>query len=380
MTDFSKIKENLSQIEEQAKENPQIYMDLGNLFLRGEGIEHDINKAVEYFQKGSDAGINDASFNLAQIYHIGLGGNPIDIPKAVNLYEKCVLNDDLTAMFNLAMIYIVGNGVPKNIPRGIELLETSAQKGFAHSIYNLALQYLSGENVPYDCQKAIELLETGSEKGYFNCTIRLAILYRDGYKEIPPDLGKCGRILVESAKTKNPDALCSLGEYYEYIGKNTSLIQRSVECYEEAILKNHTRSMYNLANLLVNTPGHFVPRNPKRSIELLTKASELGDLNSMKKLAEIYREKDPYKSLYYYEKGSELGDDDCTYNLALMYQEGEGIPKNKKKALELYQKAASNNHVQALTNLGVMYHYGKGVEKDLNKASEYYEAAAKKDI
>ena len=49
------------------------YWSIGEIYLRGSGVEQDYSKALEWFKLGTDQKDSNSYYSLGTIYHKGLG-------------------------------------------------------------------------------------------------------------------------------------------------------------------------------------------------------------------------------------------------------------------------------------------------------------------
>lgn len=108
--------------EEVQKGNTAALYNLGYIYLLGEGVEVDEQKAIQYFRRG-------ASFQDG----------------------KC--------MQALAMCYRNGDGVEKDPAKTVYWLKNGAKIGHAGCQYHLALCYESGEGIETDYNEAVTLMK-----------------------------------------------------------------------------------------------------------------------------------------------------------------------------------------------------------------------------
>ncbi|XKM14301.1 tetratricopeptide repeat protein [Orbaceae bacterium ac157xtp] len=88
----------------------------------GQGVEPDIKKAAEYYQKAASQGHALAQTNLAFLYFMGLGVEKDD-KKAFELYQKAAAQQFVPAVKSLAFMYAQGVGTQEDIPKAFHLLE-----------------------------------------------------------------------------------------------------------------------------------------------------------------------------------------------------------------------------------------------------------------
>jgi TPR repeat protein len=61
---------------------------LGNLYVRGIGVDKDLAKAVDLFQKSAAQNNPHACASLGRAYEKGVGGLPQDTAQAIEWYRK----------------------------------------------------------------------------------------------------------------------------------------------------------------------------------------------------------------------------------------------------------------------------------------------------
>lgn len=90
---------------------------------------------------------------------------PKDVEKAIQLLKKSVDGGNSFAAYRLGKLYLTGEDVPKNVDTAIYWLSQSAEQGNPFAQYALGKLYLCGHDVPRDKEKAIPLLTASAEQG-----------------------------------------------------------------------------------------------------------------------------------------------------------------------------------------------------------------------
>ena len=129
---------------------------LGWMYYKGEGVEVDMVKAVEWFTKAARQGNAAAQYNLGYCYYFGEGVEK-DIVEALKWYRKAAEQGVVLAQRNLGLSYENGDGVRKDHNKAIEWFtkaannnETAqcfcdAENGDADSQCNLGDCYMGGQ-------------------------------------------------------------------------------------------------------------------------------------------------------------------------------------------------------------------------------------------
>lgn len=154
---------------------------------------------------------------------------------------------------------------------------------------------------------------------------------------------------------------------------------KDVAWQQNAVAQGDAAAQFTLAGMFFTGDG--VPRDPKKSVELIQKSAAQGYAPAEAALAAMYEEgshlpKSASKAVELYRKAAEQGFPGAQIGLGGMYRSGEGVPRDIAKALELYRRAAEHGDDVAFVNLGLMYEYGDGVPKDFSKAMEWYRRGA----
>lgn len=111
--------------EEIKNNNAQAFCNIGLLYLKGEGVSQDLNKAKEYFNQG--AALNNAScfFNLATMYQNQIGFEQ-DEQKAVELFKEAAALKHEGAAFRLALMYLKDKTNQEGLKDGFEYMVKAA--------------------------------------------------------------------------------------------------------------------------------------------------------------------------------------------------------------------------------------------------------------
>ena len=115
--------------------DPDAQLRLGNMYLRGIGIEKNSKRAIYWLKQAADQGSPAALFDLGCCYLSGLGV-PEDKITAVLMFRQAAEKGDLDAMNNLAGCYLRGDGVQKDQAAAADYYRQAAEMGHAKAQYN----------------------------------------------------------------------------------------------------------------------------------------------------------------------------------------------------------------------------------------------------
>lgn len=159
---FAKSKEkvhmfNMEKIFEDAEQGVlEAIKLLGDLYLDGyeeNDIEPDLSKAIEYYNKAAEAGMEDAFMELGYIYCSGKYMQP-DYEKGIACYERAADMGNTTALGNLGMSYCRGVGVKKDEKKGFAYFLKAAEGGHPDAMTQVARFYREGVGVEPNEEKA----------------------------------------------------------------------------------------------------------------------------------------------------------------------------------------------------------------------------------
>jgi len=124
--------------------------------LSDEGIT-----SFQLYQSKANHGDADAQFNLALLYHRGVG-TPRDDKNAIYWYNKAAEQGHVNAQYSLGDLYRRGGGkeVPRDYKQAINWLTKAAEQGCADAQYSLGdlYRYGGGKEVPRDYKQAFLLV------------------------------------------------------------------------------------------------------------------------------------------------------------------------------------------------------------------------------
>jgi len=139
-----------------SKKSALDYYNYGLSYYKGEGVEQNRSKAIEFFEKACSLNNSKSCTNLGIIYDNGKEVEK-DKTKAVKFYEKaCDLNGSV-ACSNLGYMYDKGDGVTKSNSTAITLYQKACDLDDAQSCFNLGIMYQNGESIPKDDSKSSSL-------------------------------------------------------------------------------------------------------------------------------------------------------------------------------------------------------------------------------
>lgn len=119
-------------IEEALAGDADAQNELGDLYREGNGVKHDLKKALRWYQMAADQGDPVGQNNMGSMYFNGLGV-PYDPEEAVKWYRLAAAQGVPTAQFNLGICYKDGEGVPPDKTEATKWLELASEGGYSPS-------------------------------------------------------------------------------------------------------------------------------------------------------------------------------------------------------------------------------------------------------
>ena len=216
--------------KDQADEN--LFYKIGSMYKNGLGIEADIDKAIDYFQRSAELGNRNAKRILALEYISGERSER-DIEKGLAMLTECADSGDTFSCYKLGNLYLKGEIINQDLDRAEKYLLSAADNEFTQ--YALGKLYLQKEK--YDIMKAISYFEKSADKNMW-ASYQLGRLYLFGADDLEKNKEKAMQYLNLSAEQGN--------EYAQNILDNQ-------EKFENEILANTILSLFvNLSRCIEN--------------------------------------------------------------------------------------------------------------------------------
>ena len=254
---------------------------LGVCYFYGEGVEKDIDKAIELLREASKQGEENAQYYLGICYYNGEGVEK-DVEKYIELIESAANQGNSDAITELGIIYKEGKIKSKNTYMAIELFKQAANKGNPDAQVYLGICYFYGEGVEQDFSKAFKLFKEASKKQNGYAEMNLGICYKDGYG-IKKDINRAIELFEKSINRGIIQAQVYLGVCY-YEGEGIARdINKAMELFEKSANEGY-RVGYTYLGICYYE-GKGIKKDINKAIKFFEKASEQGEKNAKMNLA-----------------------------------------------------------------------------------------------
>jgi len=147
------------------KKSPEALVELGNMYLRGEGITQDYAQAFNNFQEAANLGYAPALCRLALMYQKGIGKDQ-NFSKAFELYDLAAKKGDVGGYYGAGYLMYKGFGVTQNYDKALEYFQKGADKNDARCEYMLACHELAGYGKNQDVEKGEKYMERAMDHGH----------------------------------------------------------------------------------------------------------------------------------------------------------------------------------------------------------------------
>ncbi len=384
---------------------------LGSMYYKGEGVEQDIRKAVEYLKAAAERGKELASRLLAEIYFYGENGEE-NYSEAIKYYEKCEEKLSAETHLRIGDVFYKGMGnVAQNYPLALKWYRQAK---------DLSEEYDDGDKVEgwyytYHSCAAVPCTPAEAAQGRIDALMGIAFMYRSG-KGVEANPKKALGYFVKAAKMGSSNACRIIGDIY-FVGEGVE------QDYEEAASwYKRVHSGYTYCRLAqMYLCGQGVPqekdtamdyyrlaiangdRNAADEMEMVSsldvsdtealalaffemgkkyvgrfatswyeRAATLGHVGAMVKCAELYMVTGKAdRAFVWCDKAIAKGSGEALHEKATYYRRGNGVPVNAPKAIELYKEAIAKGDKRAYVDISEMYRCGEGVPANIEEAIKW---------
>lgn len=293
--------------------------------------------ALEAVRKGG--ALNCISWNVATTkWYSGFMGEEYRVHgRPISWIKKAAEKGYRNWQCNLGCCLFYGHGVEKDIVAANKWYEKSAEQGNSNAQFNLGLSYYKGEGVEKDYAKAMYWFRKSADQGDADAQLHIGRCLEEtnaSNKEIVAAYRK-------SAEMGNPEAMCFLGEWYQYGEKG-------------------------------------LPIDDTEKFRWWRKAAERGYYQAQYMVGDCYDwgrgvEEDKKEAVKWFKRSASKDYISAVHILGLCYYFGNGVRKNKKEALKCFKRAAKHEYAEAVFMIGY-YYYNDIVDEE--EAIKYYKRAA----
>ena len=294
-------------------------------------------RAFDYLKECEAAGICEAYLNIGNMYSAGIGVE-MDSKMALDYYMKAIENGYYPAYNNVAKCYFSGIGVKQNAKKAFEYFNIVSQKGIAAGSYGVALCYQTGKGARKNMKQAAYYYQKSADQGCAFAETNLGNLYENGLG-VDKDLEKAYNLYLKAAQDGDPNGYANIGSMYHkglYVSQD---MDKALEYYTKAA---------DLA-ILYQT-GSGVPVDGEKAVSYYERACQIDHTgNANYNLGTLYQmgcgsvARDYKKAYEQYKTAAIKNYAPAQYNLGIMYIQGQYVNKDENMALHYIEKAAKQN-------------------------------------
>ncbi len=205
------------KLQEANAGNSNAQYDIGAMYQNGRGVAASRDKAIEWYRKAAaqnnqkaisrlnliqsnkerfnktlaraGEGDMESQYDLGKMYTEGVGVDT-DMKKAIDWYEKAAVQGYEKAQYKLGLIYYSDGNGKKDQPRAFKLFKEAAEKDYPAAQFYLGKMYASGQGVKRDYEKAMEWFSKAAD---------------GGFNEARREMIDIAELLEDSSAEKNPE-------------------------------------------------------------------------------------------------------------------------------------------------------------------------------
>lgn len=302
-------------------------------------------EAFAQVSKEAEKGNVEAMSALATLYEKGIG-TPRNLTKAVDWHHKAAVANHPPSIYQLGLAYEIGKGVTANRDTAIKNFRRAAELKVPEAHYKLASLAMAGPAPKADDKKALEHLKNaGLTSG--KALEAIGNFYENGVG-LAPNYTEAFKWYQKAANSGLVDAMYRLGFCYE-TGIGTPVNPKeALATYQKAVDNKSGASAYKLAGMYM--AGSLVPVDHALALKHMRVAVELGYSDAANELGVIYLqgllglEANSEQALQMFLKSAELGNAESMKNMAVIYRSGIGLASDPAKALTWYLIAQKSGY------------------------------------
>lgn len=153
--------------------------NIGLFYKNGEGVNRNIDLALDWFKRAGYLGNIDAIYNMIDYYE----NVNEDKMKALEWYHIGACFDDDKLMFHIGNFYYNGSNlmIPKNINQALKWYNKSADKGNTNAMLHVGILHAKGINNEVNMKEAIKWFQKSADGGNSNAHAALAYCDENGF-------------------------------------------------------------------------------------------------------------------------------------------------------------------------------------------------------
>lgn len=258
------------------KGDPFAQNEVSDQFLHGFGVEKDIDYGIYWLKQAAKQGFWRPIFKLGDIY---LAGDLVekDEEKALE-YLEIAINMNIKEAKAILAIYYLNKGDEEHIQKGLELADKAIKDGDIGLLYVKGFLCLHGYIKDEDGKKAFEYMKASADYENPFGMKYLGDCYEQGIGT-KIDLKKAFKLHKKAAELGHGDAMFQVAKSYENGTGTKKDIKNAIKFYTKAFENGTLEAAYNLG--LIYYSGKEILPNFEIAINWFQKGAEKGHVPSM---------------------------------------------------------------------------------------------------
>ncbi|KAM7282211.1 protein sel-1 homolog 1 isoform X2 [Ixodes scapularis] len=349
------------------------------------------NRAYELLEQAAGLGHQPSLEAVGQAYLFG-DGVPHDVVKARGYFEVLASMGSPTGQMFLGFLHAVGLGVDSNQAKALVYYTFGALGGNPFAQMALGYRYWYGTSVLTSCEAALtyyrkvaRVVEQDVNKG--GSTVIQRVRLPDEAENPGSSLGLIDDDLIQYyqflADKGDVQAQVGLGQLHYQGGRGVEQDHsRALGYFTQAANTGNANAMAFLGKMFLEG-GPVVSQSNDTALKYFTMAADKGNAVGQSGLGLMYLHgkgvpKDYAKAFKYFLLAANQGWVDGQLQLGNMYYSGLGVSRDYKMAIKYYTLASQSGHVLAFYNLAQMHATGTGTVRSCNTAVELFKNVAER--
>jgi len=230
---------------------------LALMYLRGEGVDRNEARGMEFLRRSADEGYSAAQYLLGLRLYYGLG-LARDNGQAMSCLRAASTDHDYRAIEFLKIIKTRSRGEKKDLESVVAGVKQKARSKNPDAQYTLAFMHLVGDGVSKDGGEEVRWYRAAAGKNA-RAAFMLSLMYQAG-EGVPRNLSEAFRLMRIAAELGDSRAQYFLGTFY-YQGIRTQIDRnRAAECFRRAAESGFDDAQLAYGMLLLSGDGVAVDK------------------------------------------------------------------------------------------------------------------------
>lgn len=232
---------------------PDAMQIIGTKLLRGEDMEQDVPRGINYMKEAADLGQDDAMVQLASLHLAGIHVES-STEKALNYVNEALKFENGTAAYILGFLYETGYGVSADESKAIDYYKQSADFGEADGMVRYAKILLSDRDIGNNYKIAFGYLKQAEVEEHAEALLQLAFCHMRGLG-CEADKSLTTHYFLRAATQGNRDAQRFAGLIYEIGQDQPRDLRQARYWYQAAAEQGDATAMKELSRMYAEGKG-----------------------------------------------------------------------------------------------------------------------------